>query len=336
MDINEDIVNFSKRYFNVEVDVLINAIKTSLSAQGYILGAISELILKDFFVSKGYEVKRIKEKPKGGAKGKSAEARGDLYIKKPEDKKWLVIECKGLKSNSEFSYSRRRLLDNKGGLEQFLIAHAIRGHCKNTKVYISATKTYMKSRQEWQRKNKGKRFPPFQWSQDWPGPCNCRLEKIWKDEISLNKWISSLDIKRFSEESYRKQQGPIVILETHAPSKRTGAITGINQAGPLVYDFSIMAVDLFIKTGKHEFVFMNPNAMNHSPSSPEHLYQNYIIDILIPSIKDHPTIKPPWYTSFDEVLKTNPPERDIDYSQVDDRKYERLGENLLDINTDVS
>ncbi len=331
----DDIIYFAKKFFNVSPDVLIKAIKRSPSVQGYIIGAISEAILMDTFIAKGYEVKRIKEKPKGGAKGKSAKARGDFYIKKPQDKKWLVIECKGLKSNSEFSYSRRKQLDNKEGVKKFLMGHASKGHYKDIKVYKRAKKTYEKIKLAWRKRHKGKTFPPFKWSKELPGPCNCRLTKVWKNERSLDKWISLLDSSNFDESSYRKQKGPVLILETHAPSKRTGVLTGIDQAGPLVGDFSIMAVDLFIKTRKHEFVFMNPNNMNHSPVSPEHLYQNYIIDILIPGLKNEPIIQPPWYTTFDDVLKTDPPKRDIEHSQVDGRNYEEVAENLLDNDTDV-
>lgn len=100
-DLLNKIKGFVDDYFKVSILDFILAIKINYSAQGYIYGAISELLLRRYLRKKGYEVKRIKEKPKGGAKGKSSEARGDFYIRKSRDEKWLVVECKGLKSNSE-------------------------------------------------------------------------------------------------------------------------------------------------------------------------------------------------------------------------------------------
>jgi len=324
MNTMEIIRRFVGKNFGVSLEVFINAIKISPSAQGYILGAISEILLKDYLIDKGFEVKRIKEKPRGGAHGKSAEARGDFYIKRPNDIKWLVIECKGLKSNAEFSYARRKQLSNKDGLKKFLVKHAIKGHYRDKQLYKTAKKTYDKKKAIWRRKNRGKSFPPFGWSKEWPGSCNCRLLNVWSSKEDLEEWVDSLGGNRFTEESYRRLEGPIVVLETHAPSKRKALQTGFEQASPLVYDFSVMAVDLFLKTGNHRFVFMNPLCMNHSPESPEHLYQNYIIDILVPGIQDDPTIVLPWYNDIDEVLETHPSERDLDYSQIDDRDYDRL------------
>ncbi len=317
--IMEELKKFIENNFKTSLDTYLEAIKTSPSAQGYTLGAISEVLVINDLIKKGFEAKRIKEKPKGGAHGKSAEARGDFYIRKNGNKKWLVLEVKGLKSNSEFSYSRRKQLNNKKGLKSFLLKHAIKGHQNDISSYNRAKKSYQNSKNKWLIKNRNKTFPPFKWSKEKPGPCNCNLTHIWKNEKELKEWINSLNEKDFTEENYRLLKGPIVILETHAPSIREAPLTKIKQASPLVQDFSIMAVDIFIKRRNHEFVFMNPNLMNHSPKSPEHLYQNYIIDILIPGIKDTPIIEPPWYKDIDEVIATNPVERDIDTSQIDDR-----------------
>jgi hypothetical protein len=44
------------------------------------MGAISELLLKNYLEELGYEVLRIKEKPAGGNNAKNSEARGDLTI----------------------------------------------------------------------------------------------------------------------------------------------------------------------------------------------------------------------------------------------------------------
>ena len=83
----------------------------------------------------------------------------------------------------------------------------------------------------------------------------------------------------------------------------------------------MMAVDLFQRTGKHEFVFMNPDCISHSPTSPNHLYQNYIIDVLIPGVKDELDIKHPWYRNIDDCInKTNPKKVEYDATQIDYRE----------------
>lgn len=83
----------------------------------------------------------------------------------------------------------------------------------------------------------------------------------------------------------------------------------------------MMAVDLFQRTGKHEFVFMNSDCISHSPTSPHHLYQNYVIDVLIPGVKDEVNIRHPWYKSIDECIKkTNPKKVKYDPTQIDYRE----------------
>ncbi|NJK84592.1 MAG: hypothetical protein HC912_13205 [Saprospiraceae bacterium] len=110
-------------------------------------------------------------------------------------------------------------------------------------------------------------------------------------------------------------------MKTHQPSKRTGEITQINQAAPLVKDFNIMAVDLFLRTGKHEFAFMNSEKISHSPTSPEHLYQNYTIDVLIKDEKPQPIFTPPWYNDLEKLIReTNPTSLEMDESQLDTRE----------------
>lgn len=86
--------------FGVSSDVILNALKMSPSSQGYIHGALSEILLKEYLESKKFEVFRIKEKPAGGFNEKKIGYKGDFLICK--NKIYYVIECKGLKTNSEF------------------------------------------------------------------------------------------------------------------------------------------------------------------------------------------------------------------------------------------
>lgn len=313
--INDEIL----KHFGVDERTFLEALKSSPSAQGYIAGAISEVLLKEHLESKGYEVIRIKEKPSGGNNAKNSEARGDFYIRKRgnTDDKWLVIESKGLKSNSEF---RGGKLDSPEKVFKFLKVRVFNAAKTKKTIYAKGYSTYLKAKARWEKKNPGKTFPEFKWSKTFPGPDCYSLEGIWKDEADLKKWVYSLDKDSFTENAYRRIDGAISILETHQPSKRVGIKTGIDQAAPLVYDFNIMSVDLFLRTGKHEFVFMNAEEISHSPSSPEHLYQNYTIDILVKGKKSEPTIQAPWYSDIEDCIgQTKPAYRKIDQSQIDKR-----------------
>jgi hypothetical protein len=307
------------KHFGVDESVFLEALKLSPSAQGYIAGAISEVLLKDHLEAKGYEVIRIKEKPSGGNKAKNYEARGDFYIRKQGNKsdEWLVIESKGLKSNSEFRGSK---LDSPEKVFRFLKTRVFNKAKTKDTIYKKGYSTYSKAKEKWERKNKGEKFPKFGWTKEFPGPECYELDDIWKSEEDLKKWVDTLNKDSFTEQAYRNVEGAIAILETHQPSKRVGIKTGIDQAAPLVYDFNIMSVDLFLRTGKHEFVFMNSEEIAHSPTSPEHLYQNYIIDILVKDKKNKPIIQRPWYSDIEDCISTSKPAyRPIDRTQIDNR-----------------
>ncbi len=316
----DEIQEFIEKRFGVTITVFLQALQSSPSANGYIMGAISELLLKHHLESLGYEVLRIKEKPAGGNNAKNNEARGDFYIRKKGEIKneWLVIECKGLKSNSEFRGSK---LDNKDKLFRFLKPLAFPKPDAKQKTYDKGLNAYTKTKNEWEKKNPDKTFPPFTWVLETAGAFSVYLEGIWKTEQDLKTWIDNQPDEVFTEQAYRNAVGVITILETHQPSKRIGQITQINQAAPLVKDFNIMAVDLFLRTGRHKFAFMNSEKISHSPTSPEHLYQNYTIDVLIKDKKVQPIFTPPWYNDLEKLIQeTKPTPREIDESQLDIRK----------------
>ncbi|GAB5410885.1 MAG: hypothetical protein BalsKO_32500 [Balneolaceae bacterium] len=63
---------------------------------------------------------------------------------------------------------------------------------------------------------------------------------------------------------------------------------------------------------------MNPNSISHSPTSPEHLYQNYHIDCIIPGVKDELKLQHPWYDDIEDCIKrTKPIFLKIDKTQID-------------------
>ena len=306
------------KIFGVNEQTFYEALRLSPNARGYIIGAISEILLKDHLETKGYEVVRIKEKPSGGNKAKNDQARGDFYITKKGIKRnnWLVIESKGLKSNSEF---RGEKLNNPTKVFKFLKNRTFNAQTKKA-IFNKGFNKYSKRKLSFEKENPKKRFPDFKWDRNFPGAECYNLDGLWSNEDELKEWVFSLDKKKFTENAYRNVAGAIAILETHQPTRRKGIKTDINQAAPLVSDFNIMSVDLFLRTGKHEFVFTNSEKISHSPTSPEHLYQNYTIDILIKDKKDKPVIQPPWYDNIDICIQeTNPVYRKIDHSQIDDR-----------------
>ena len=324
-----ELKDFISNQFGVKEDIFLEALTLSPSSQGYIMGAISEILLRNYLHDNGYETKRIKEKPSGGNNAKSSEARGDFYIRKKDNPEngWLVIESKGLKSNSEFRGSK---LDSKEKLFRFLKPKAFPEVGIKEKIFLKGKITYSRAKDTWEKDNAGKTFPPFNWNADTPGPDACNVRGLWKDEQDLKDWIDSQTDESFAESAYRKLEGPIVILETHQPSNREAPITGIGQAAPLVIDFNIMAVDLFLRTKKHEFVFMNATHISHSPTSPEHLYQNYTIDILVKGKKEELCITSPWYSDLDQCIdETNPSPRELDESQLDNRTTQEISTEII-------
>ena len=125
----------------------------------------------------------------------------------------------------------------------------------------------------------------------------------------------------FNEDAYWNLTAPIRLLQTHMPSTRIDSITNIKSTGPLVSEFNILCVDLFLKTGKHEFVFVNATQLNHQAKSPNHLQQNYTIDILTKKdgFKRHKLLEP-WYNNIEDCIKkTSPKPRKLDKSQLDGR-----------------
>lgn len=316
---DQDLQTYITTMFGVDTSVFLNAMKESPGSRGSIIGAISETILKNHLEENGYETLRIVEKPAGGFDAKNPEARGDFYIRKTgsSSDEWLVIESKGLKSNAEFNRSQ---LESKKKVFKFLKKRVFPKDDYLEKKFATGHKTYNKVKAAWEAKNHGKNFPPFGWNRLNPGSESYNLTGIWENEKNLNDWVDGFEEKDFTEKAYRAIKGPVVILDTHAPSQRTSLFTGKKQTGPLVSDFNIMAVDLFLRTGKHEFAFMNSSAISHSPGSPEHLYQNYTIDILVKGLKDDVVLSEPWYKDIEECIdKTRPVTRKIDKSQLDMR-----------------
>ena len=187
-------------------------------------------------------------------------------------------------------------------------------------IYKSGSLAYEKAKKLWEAKNNGT-FPKFGWNKANPGAGVPDLTDLWQSKEDIKKWLDTFNTNDFNENAYWDLTAPIRLLQTHMPSTRIDTETKIKSTGPLVSEFNILCVDLFLKTGKHEFVFVNSAELNHQGKSPNHLQQNYTIDIL--TAKDgyerHNLLKP-WYN--DLVLcveETKPKYRKLDKSQLDGR-----------------
>jgi len=310
------LTRYINQKFGIDEDKFLDVLKMSPGAEGYLLGSIGELLFKEHAESLGYEVLRIKEKPPGGDNAKSDDARGDFYIrKKPSTKdEWLVIECKGAKSNSE----KRAGLTKLSSCLNLLTKHSVQRAIHMESIYKSGESNYKNSKTKWENK-KGAGFPKFKWSKINPGPGIPDLTGLWNSKSEIEKWLNTFDHKYFSERSYWDLKSPIRLLQTHMPSSRTDPKTKIKSTGPLVFEFNILCVDLYLKTGEHNFVFANSEQLNHQAKSPNHLQQNYTIDILVAKdgFKRHRLLEP-WYDDFEKCIKqTQPKFRKLDESQLD-------------------
>lgn len=320
-DIQENLSTWLSEHFAVDEKTIIEALKLSPSAQGYIHGALSEILLVNYLESKDFEVSRIKEKPAGGFDEKKIGYKGDFLIHKKGDSKYFVVECKGLKTNSEF----RGVATDAAHTKSITKSQAINSLKKyinidKDKIYRKGYKTYLNKKRDWEQKNPGKLFPEFNWTKEYPGPDSVDLTPYFASVEELRQFINACDENLLSENAFRTRKGLYRILQTHKPSDRKDPETEIKQAAPLSSDFSILAVDLFQRLGTHKFVFVNPDIISHSPTSPNHLYQNYTIDIIIPRIKDELCIQYPWFNDIDECIQQSSPKTvEYDESQIDYR-----------------
>jgi hypothetical protein len=309
---------YIKSKFGIDEKRFLEVLQKSPGAEGYILGNLGEELFKEYANSIGYEALRIKEKPEGGNNAKSEDARGDFYIRKKGSThdEWLVVECKGVKSNSE----KRSGLTKPSSCLTMLIKHSIDRAKHVESIHKSGKLAYEKAKDDWENVHK-RSFPKFNWSKTNPGAGVPDLTGLWKNKNEIQKWLETFKASDFDEKSYWDLTAPMRLLQTHMPSTRIDAETKIKSTGPLVSEFNILCVDLFLKTGKHEFVFVNSTELNHQGKSPNHLQQNYTIDILTAKdgYKRHKLLKP-WYDDLAlRIEETKPKYRKLDKSQLDGR-----------------
>ncbi|MCJ7631261.1 hypothetical protein MUP77_02500 [Candidatus Bathyarchaeota archaeon] len=252
----DNLSQFAAKFYGIDEPLLIEALLISGNARGYILGAVTELLLKRFLENMGYEILRIREKWKGEKKH-----HGDYYIRRPGSP-WFVLESKGVKSNSEKWHGIRDVPRDPRELALWFRRK------RNGEIY------------DW-------------WS---------ALERVEQEKI--------LTSQRFPDSK---------IIETHFVSGTAGR-SGRSIATPKKTEFHVVALNLFLKTGKHNFVFASSNDLTSPVGHPDHLKQNYIIDILVPTVREVPNIRTPWNVDFNSVFGSlSSPVSEADM-QIDTRK----------------
>ncbi len=256
----------ASQLFGVEEDVVVEAILDSPNARGYIIGSVSELLLRNTLIKQGFKVLRIKEKWEG-----PKVHHGDFYISKDE-KNWFVIESKGLKSNSE-------------------------KWARSSEVNFYKKLTEKKS------------MTP---------------EKIWFDALPHEQKLLLRN---------EKEQSAIRLCQTHMPSgKKTNENRegGRTQASPRFDEFHLLAVDMFTKTGKHDFVFAISNELARSKKDNNHLLQNYFITLVMPStLSPLVPLASPWTSDLSSLfLRLNKP-INVNQMQVDQRKPGERAEGVI-------
>jgi len=245
-----------KKHFGISPEVFVEALQMSPNARGYILGSLSEMLLRQHLDRLGYSTRRIKEKWVG-----EKHHHGDLYVSR-DGKGWFVVESKGLKSNAERWHKIADVDSSRASLEK------------------------------------------------WFGRKRSGEIKEWWHSLSAQRKERILRCEAFNR---------ACVFETHFVSGTAGR-AGREIATPRKSEFHVVALDLFLRTGVHEFVFASSSALEPAESYPEHLKQNYLLDIVVPGADDGPSFAKPWTKDFGEVFATlKHPVRETEM-QIDERK----------------
>lgn len=314
-NIVERLTIFVQRVFKTSLEIFLEALKLSPNAQGYVLGSVTELLLKQKLISEGFEVKRIQEKWEGK---KHTNHHGDLYFRDNRSEYWFVLESKGVKSNSE----KWNKLYNYDTLKKFLINHS-------DKIYfIDANKEIEQQIENWIeqhlpkfKKEYSENLYQYKDVQDY-------LENLPKRETSKSKAITKLkdltrdEINNLINERLAYLMSKIKVLETHFVSG-TSETSERTQATPRKDEFNLLSVDMVLRYHEHKFLFTNPNLLESSGADPNHLQQNYIIGFVFLDNEGNNilSITEEWNEDFMEAFNTLNPRNAIKVSdmQIDNR-----------------
>lgn len=316
MTIVEKLTRFVQRVFKTTLEIFLEALKLSPNAQGYVSGSISELLLKKELEEKyGFEVKRIREKWEGR---KHPRHHGDFYFRKPSTSHWYVIECKGLKSNSEEWHK----LYNYDNLKKFLITHAdkIQWLDRTQDIEPQITDWIDKTLPRFQR-DYALNIYKYDEVQDYLRSPPRRETAKLRNMRALRNFTRE-QLEDMINERLKYVMSRVKVLETHfvAGTSVSGERT---QATHRKDEFNIVAVDIALRYPEHKFFFANPQHLEPSSDDPNHLQQNYIMGFVFIDEEGVPTlnITEEWSENLDDIYETLNPDDSVQEEdmQVDNR-----------------
>jgi hypothetical protein len=212
------LVEYIRARFQVDPHVFLEAIKLSPNAQGGIIGALTEYLLKKTLEG-SFLVERIPEKWEG-----QKLHHGDFYVSEGPDKPAYILESKGLKSNAEVFR-----LGTKGGS----------GHEVNLRKLIRELRSHY----------------DILLSHNKVPKANSDTEKDKYLEDFLLQLFPNLDFSSPDETGITIDEltKKLRFLVSHfVNSKSSGSR---KQNTPAKTEFHIVAVNLFIKLERHVFIY---------------------------------------------------------------------------------
>jgi hypothetical protein len=299
MNIFEKLTRFVWEAFKTTLDIFLEALKLNSNARGYVIGSITELLLKKKLEEEyGVEVKRVSEKWEGK---KHSNHHGDFYFRKLQTNQWFVIESKGVKSNSE----KWHKLYNYDNLKRFLITHADKIAWTNPEEEIESQiiewiDIYLPKFQSEYAVN----LYDYEEIQKY-------LKNQPKRETAKSKAIAALrdfsreEISGMIEERLNYVMSKVKVLETHFVSGTSGS-SERTQATPRKDEFHAISIDIVLRYTEHKFFFANPKHLESSGEDANHLQQNYIMGFVFSDNQENQilSLTEEWYENFNDVYET--------------------------------
>ncbi len=297
-DVFERLTRFVQRVFKTTVEIFLEALKLSPNAQGYVLGSVTELLLKKQLEELGFETKRIREKWEGQ---KHPRHHGDFYFRKLDMSYWFVLESKGVKSNSE----KWHKLYNLENLKKFLMTHS------DKIPWVRQGNDVEPQIMTWIRNNLPKFLDEYEPKLYEYEAVQAYLQSPPKRETSKFRAIAALQrytreqISALIDERLEYVMSRVKVLETHFVSG-TSRSSERTQATPRKDEFNVVAVDIVLRYPGHKFLFANPKHLESSGGDPNHLQQNYVIGFVFEDGQDFPilSITEEWSESFMDIYET--------------------------------
>ena len=315
-DVFDRLARFVRHVFKTSVETFLEALQLSPNAQGYVLGSVSELLLKRELENLGFEVQRIREKWEGR---KHPRHHGDFYFRQQGTPYWFVLESKGVKSNSE----KWHKLYNLRNLKRFLITHA------DKISWIDPNRSIEPQITAWIGENLPKFLDEYESTLYEYEEVQTYLHNPPRRETPKFRAITALQgynreqIGNLIDERLRYVMAKVSVLETHFVAGISGS-SERTQATPRKDEFNAVAVDIVLRYPEHKFLFANPRHLESSGSDPNHLQQNYIIGFVFTDAEGQPilSVSDEWAEEFLDVFATLKAEDSVDERDMQiDRRY---------------